>query len=109
MLQVETTVRDLLKAVEGFVVRLRQGEGFDKRRFDRLCKVLRACAKEWSQADAIPKVAANVLVDLFPAIESCSYLPFYRDGEAQRIRDAAQKIGELVRECVTVESHENSA
>lgn len=101
MIQTQT-VATLLAASEAFDVPLRLGEGFDEQRFAHLCQALRACAQEWAEAEVIPKVAANVLVDLFPAIESCSYLPFYHGEEAQRIRDAAQTLGDLVRECVAI-------
>lgn len=94
------SVRHLLQAAEAFSVPLRTGAGVNPQRLNDLCDALRVCAREWAEAAAIPKAAANVLVDLFPAVESCSYLPFYEADEAQRIRDAAQILGDLVRACV---------
>src|SRR4051812_30532744 len=107
MLKVDT-VRDLLRASEAFSVPLRLGDGLNEERFHELCDALRACAKEWASEPVIPKAAANVLVDLFPAIESCSHLPFYRGDDAQRIRDAALTISDLVRECVAIGANHNS-
>ncbi len=99
------SVRSLLSAAEAFLVPLRLGEGLQEQRLNDLCGVLRACAHEWACAAAIPKAAANVLVDLFPAIEACSYLASYDGDEAQRIRNAAQTIGDLVHACVATTDH----
>src|SRR5207302_666062 len=94
---------------EVFNVPLRLGEGFNEQHFNDLCTVLRFCAREWAQEPAIPKVAVNVLVDLFPAIESCSHLAFYQGAESQHIRDAALMISDLVRECVAVSADHHEA
>lgn len=48
----------------------------------------------------MPKLAANVLVDLYPAVEASSYL--YGDDYAPRVRTVAEEIGDLVNSCVAV-------
>jgi hypothetical protein len=102
MIQVDLAA-DLQRAAEAFTVPLRMGEGLNEPCLEELCAVLRACAREWAQTAAIPKAAANVLVDLFPAVESCSYLPFYQGETAQRIRDTAMTLGQLARACVAMD------
>ena len=46
-------------------------------------------------------LAANVLIDLWPGIENCSYL--YSEDEAKQIMKAADTIGDLTRNIVKVE------
>lgn len=94
-------VTALLQAVEAFGVPLRSGEGFNEAGFQSLVDALRACATAWADADTIPKLAANVLVDLAPATEAASYA--YRDAVAERIREASYTLADLIRDCVAVE------
>lgn len=86
----------------GFLISLRMMDGFDEDKFEALIQALEECAREWSEMDSIPKVGANVLVDLYPVMISASYL--YSDSEAEIIRQKAEIVGELVRECVRVDS-----
>src|SRR2546421_144263 len=106
MLKVDI-IHDLLQAAEAFSVPLRTGQGWNERRFQELCSVLRACAREWSDSHTVPKTAVNVIVDLFPAVESCSHLAFYQGEEAQRIRDGAMTLGDLIRDCFADNAHSN--
>lgn len=88
----------LLAAAEKFTVPLRMGQGIDETALDALRGALRACADAWRDRDLVPKLAANVLVDLYPAVEASSYL--YGDDYAPRVRTVAEEIGDLVRSCV---------
>jgi hypothetical protein len=62
--------------------------------------VLRECAATWADQDAIPKLAANIFIDLYSAVESCAGL--YDEQIAQKIREAADALADLARECVAV-------
>jgi hypothetical protein len=96
----EPEVGALLVAAEQFTVPLRRGEGIDEAAYDRLCGALRRCADAWRGRDAVPKRAANVLVDLYPEVEAGSYL--YGEDYLPTVRMAAERIGDLVRSCVAV-------
>src|SRR6266550_7679990 len=98
----DSTVSDLLVAAEEFSSPLRAGVGFDENAFQHLCDVLGDLARQWSDSDSIPKLAANVLVDLWPGVQNCSYL--YEGDEANRIMKAADMIATLTREIVTNQS-----
>lgn len=88
----------LLVAADKFTVPLRMGQGVDEVALDALRDALRRCAEAWHERDLVPKLAANVLVDLYPAVEASSYL--YSDDYAPRVRTVAEEIGDLVRSCV---------
>jgi hypothetical protein len=61
---------------------------------------LETFAALWHDRQQVPKDIVSVLVDLFPAFESCSFI--YKDQEQRRILKAADTIGDLVRKCVQV-------
>jgi hypothetical protein len=92
-------VEAVMTAAEQFDVPLRNGEGMDEIALKNLRDALRACAAAWRDSDTIPKRAANVLVDLSPAIEASSYL--YDEDYAARVRDVYLEIADLVRDCVS--------
>jgi hypothetical protein len=79
-------------------VPLRMGQGMDEIALGDLRDALRRCADMWHEQDLVPKLAANLLVDLYPAVEASSYL--YGDDYAPRVRAVAEEIGDLVRSCV---------
>jgi hypothetical protein len=94
-------VAELLRATEGFLTPLRVGDGFNERSFMELCRVLEDLARQWRMLDSIPKPAVNVLIDLWPGIQSCSYL--YKGEEANQIMKAADTVADLTRDIVMVE------
>jgi hypothetical protein len=96
----EPEVGALLVAADQFIVPLRMGEGIDEVAYDRLCGALHRCADAWRGRDAVPKRAANVLVDLYPAVEAGSYM--YGDDYLPTVLMAAEEIGHLARSCVAV-------
>ncbi|MGV9872012.1 hypothetical protein ACWDUG_04525 [Streptomyces cellulosae] len=79
---------------------LRSGNGFDDTAYDALTAALRACAAEWAELDAIPRLGANVLVDLFPSTEANAAL--YRGGAADRVMRAAYELHALAGHCVAL-------
>jgi hypothetical protein len=91
-------VEALITAAERFTVPLRMGQGIDDIAYESLRDALRMCAIAWRTEDLVPKVAANVLVDLYPAVEASSYI--YGDDYGPRVRAIAEEIGDLVRSCV---------
>jgi len=97
---IDRDVEALIVAAEKLTVPLRMRQGLDEAAYDSLRQALRVCADAWRERDTVPKVAANVLVDLAPAIEASSYL--YSDDYRARVQQAAVEIGDLVRACVAV-------
>lgn len=91
----------LAAATEAFLSPLRNLDGFDEGAFTELCAALEACALEWGASDVIPKAGANILVDLFNAVEAASY--GYPSEEGVRIRQAATRLDKLVGHCVAWE------
>lgn len=77
---------------------LRAGNGFDEAAYHALTEALRACATEWAELDAIPRLGANVLVDIFAATEANAGL--YEGEAADRVMEAAYELHDLVGECV---------
>lgn len=93
------TIDVLFRAAEEFLVSLRIGDGFDEKKFEQLSNVLSRCKEEWSNSEYVPKLAVEILVDLFPLTEGCSYL--YKEPQAQRIRDAALQLNDLIKDAVS--------
>lgn len=94
----EQLTEELLSKTETFLVKLRLGDGLDPKAYIEVCNTLKACVIEWRSSDFIPKKIANILVDLYPAIEACSYL--YADPEAENVRKASDEIADLTRQIV---------
>ena len=63
-------VAELVSAASEFIIGLRMREGVSEGAFQRLSSALRSCASAWDGLDEIPRLAANVLVDIFPAVEA---------------------------------------
>lgn len=92
------TLEELLLLDEGILVSLRLGDGLNQDKVESICKVLEELSREWEQNDFIPKKAADLFVDFYPAMESACGL--YTDEEQTIIMDAANKIMEFIRECI---------
>jgi hypothetical protein len=93
-------ISELLSAWEQFDLGLHLREGMSESAYDRLRAALLACANAWGDLPAIPRLGANVLVDMFPATEANAEL---YDGEVRdRILAISFEIQDLVRECVAI-------
>ncbi|MEU3625158.1 hypothetical protein [Amycolatopsis coloradensis] len=90
----------LAESWDDFIVALRSNEGFQKAYYEKLVEVLREAAREWSNADAIPRLAANVLVDIVPVTQSAA--DAYKEPVRQQIYDAGHELYDLVIDCVAV-------
>jgi hypothetical protein len=97
---VDPEVAELLSAWEQFDLGLRLREGLSEGAYDRLRIALQACADAWRDLPAIPRLGANVLVDMFPSTEANTDL--YEGDIRDRILEIAFEIQDLVRECVAV-------
>lgn len=97
-------VAELIAAAREFVVGLRMREGVSEAAFQRLSSALRTCASSWEGLAEIPRRAANVLVDIFPATESSADL--YDGEERNRIQEMAFELHELIQECVAVDDQD---
>jgi hypothetical protein len=94
----ENVDRELQAAAAQLLTSLRQGRGVEDADADRLRNALRAAAAAWSTSEVIPKKAANLFVDLASGIEACSY--GYAPADAQRIKELADEIADLIRACL---------
>lgn len=101
---VQEHVAGLVSAASEFTVGLRMREGVSEAAFQRLSSVLRSCAYSWEGLAEIPRRAANVLVDIFPATESSADL--YDGEERDRIQEMAFQLHELIQECVAVDDQD---
>lgn len=93
-------VSRMVRAWTAFDGSLRSGSGFDERAYDALTAALRACAADWARRDAVPRLGANVLVDLFPATEANAAL--YEGEAADRTMRAAYELHALAGDCVAL-------
>ncbi|GGX32884.1 hypothetical protein GCM10010297_62910 [Streptomyces malachitofuscus] len=96
----EDPVDRMVQAWAKFDESLREGIGFDETLYTALTEALRMCADEWAELDAIPRLGANVLVDVFPATEANAAL--YEGEAADRVTQAAYELHELIGECVAL-------
>jgi hypothetical protein len=96
----EPVLAELLDAWGDFIVGLRMRDGFSARGYERLRAALQACASSWEGRDSIPRLGANILVDIFPATEASADL--YTGEEQARIRKISFYLQDLVQECVGV-------
>jgi hypothetical protein len=93
-------VERLLVSVEKFTVPLRMGDGVDEPALAELKSALTTLASAWKGEQMIPKRAAAVLTELYPAVEGCSSL--YPDDQASRVLEEANELLDLVQACMIV-------
>lgn len=91
----------LADAFSAFAVALRSNEGFQPELYERVVAVLRDCADAWGGAEAIPRLAVNILVDIVPVTQSAAEA--YPQPTRQQILDASFKLYDLIMECVAVD------
>ena len=89
---------DLLLGDEGFLIKLRLGQGFDNSKFEKIKVVLKELALEWEKESAIPKKACDIFVDFSLAIEGT--LNLYDESTRYIIMKAEDDIMDLIRACV---------
>ncbi|AEV68911.1 hypothetical protein [Acetivibrio clariflavus] len=92
-------LEELLLSDNGLLVSLRLGDGLKQDKVEMICKLLEELAKDWASIDCIPKKAVDLFIDFYPAMESSCGL--YNEEEQVLIMDVADKIMDLIRECVT--------
>ncbi|MEV0713774.1 hypothetical protein [Asanoa sp. NPDC050611] len=91
----------LIAAWKRFDIALWSHDGFDEAAFEELKSALELCAREWAGQPSIPRVGANILVDIFPATESNAAACPGEQG--RRILDAALTLQNLVWKCVALD------
>jgi hypothetical protein len=91
-------LEELLLGDAGLLIALRLGNGLNIRKADEIIKILETLSNEWADKDYIPKKAAELFIDFYPAMESACGL--YSDNESINIMDVADKIVDLIRDCV---------
>lgn len=91
-------LEELLLSEDGLLVSLRLGNGLDQEKVENICCVLNELQVEWEDCDYIPKKAADIFIDFYPAMESSCGL--YSEDESDKIIDSADKIMDLIRDCV---------
>lgn len=91
-------LENLLLSEDGLLVSLRLGNGLDEEKVENICCVLKELQVEWEDYDFIPKKAVDIFIDFYPAMESSCGL--YSEDEADKIIDKADKIMDLIRDCI---------
>lgn len=92
--QAAAAIRRLRTSGERFVRQLRRNEGLDSDALDELCEAIDTCGRSWAGSPTVPKAAALILAELFPAIDGCARL--YPDPVRQRILEAATRVAQCV-------------
>jgi len=92
-------LEDLLLGEDGLLVSLRQGDGLDTEKVDKICNLLECMENKWKDSRLIPKKAAELFVDLCPVMESSCGL--YDENEVLEIMDAADRIMVRIRGCLS--------
>ncbi|WP_260145497.1 hypothetical protein [Streptomyces sp. 2132.2] len=93
-------LEQMIAAWAAFDDSLRMRNGFNEVIYDSLKQSLHACADAWAMLDAIPRVGANILVDIFAATEANADL--YEGELTDRVMEAAYELHDLVGECVAL-------
>ncbi len=70
------TLNELVKVylnpeTDDFILKLRAGKGIDQKGYRYFCNLLLSLKEEWIVNDYLPKIAANILVELYPEIIGC--------------------------------------
>ncbi|MEV8561155.1 hypothetical protein AB0478_32780 [Streptomyces sp. NPDC051917] len=81
-------------AAKRFIGPLRLNDGFDQLALDELCRQTDRFGHRWRTSEVIPKSAALILSELYPAISACADL--YSGDERRRMIEAAVRVGERV-------------
>lgn len=90
---------ELLLGEDGLLISLRLGDGLNKEKVDKVCDVLNKLAGDWADENSIPKKAVDLFVDFYPAMESSCGL--YNEHEALEIMNAADRIMDRIRDCIS--------
>ena len=93
----EVVVQQLVDAAEALLVPLRMGQGLDDQALANLELALDEFARQWRSEPLIPKRAASVLAEIWPAMEASSEL--YADERGPRIREEAVRLSDRVFLC----------
>lgn len=93
-------LEELLLGDNGLLISLRLAGGLNNDKVDKVCEVLDKLASDWEDQDTIPKKAADLFIDFYPAMESVCGL--YEEDEVVEIMNAADKIMDRIRDCIVV-------
>jgi hypothetical protein len=96
----EPALAELRAAWEDFIVGLRVRDGFSAEAYERLRGALQACASSWEGRDCVPRLGANILVDIFVATEGTADL--YDGEEKEKIQEISFYLQDLVQACVGI-------
>jgi hypothetical protein len=93
----EDGVEPLMAAVESVLVPLRMGQGLDDIALAGLEAAIDSFADHWSGERLIPKQAAAIVAEIWPALDSCAAL--YDEAGSDLIRRVAARLTERVSRC----------
>ncbi len=88
----------LADVVERLTVPLRMGDGLDETALAELSTLLTGLADSWRGRADVPKRAAALLTELYPALVGTAGL--YSDDEAHRTEGAAEHLLDLTLTCL---------
>ncbi|WP_066308949.1 hypothetical protein [Bacillus sp. FJAT-29814] len=92
-------LEELLLGDDGLLIKIRSADGLDKEKAEQIYKVLTDLALEWKDRDSIPKKAADLFIDIYPAMLNQS--DYYSEEKAIEIMDCCDKMLDLIRRCIT--------
>ncbi|KAK2765632.1 hypothetical protein FQN54_008486 [Arachnomyces sp. PD_36] len=95
-----TVADQLVETWLEFATALRMKKGFNDEQYQHLQSALKELATEWADLDHLPRDVVNVLVDVFPVMESNAGV--YTGELKEKIMDAAFSLHDLVQECVAL-------
>ncbi|HEX9059663.1 MAG TPA: hypothetical protein VF941_05760 [Clostridia bacterium] len=89
-------LQDLILGEDGFLIKLRMGDGLDEEKYNATCEIIKEITVEWREKDVIPKKAAILFVDLYRSM--ISFAKWNGEKEEEKIIEAAINISGLIRE-----------
>lgn len=88
------------KGKEGIEILLRQGEGFDKIKMEKVCDLLEEFNERWSDKQYIPKAFVELFLDFKVGCENSFGL--YEEEMQIEMIDNIEEILDIVREIVHI-------
>jgi hypothetical protein len=83
--------------------KLRTGNGLDLPTFQRLVATIDRLAALYADEHQLPKSAAGIFFDIYPAMMSASYQ--YSQGQQQEVMEAADELADHIRSCLNTSQH----
>lgn len=87
---------------QGFLGKLRMGDGLDEEKYNVTCEIMKDLILEYKEKDVVPKKAAELFIDLYHSM--ISFIEWHNEEEVEKILQAAVNINELIGELLKLPS-----